>query len=150
MRASVFIYSRLTIYEPLPFQKIDLIQKDRLAVAVERDDDAEPDGGFGGGDDDDENREDLSGDGVLIARQLQVAREGDEVQVRRVQNQLDRHEDDDDVAPREHARHADDEEERADDEELREVWVLDAFNDGRVGSLRHSLLQQRGENHVAH
>ena len=49
-----------------PFQEINLVDEDRLAVAVERDDDAEADGRLGGGDDDDEDREDLTGHGVDV------------------------------------------------------------------------------------
>src|SRR3982750_2006648 len=116
-------YSPFTI-DHLPLEQINLVNEDRLAVAVERDDEAEADGRLGGGDDDDEDREDLAGDGVQAPLLLQVAREGDEVEVRRVQDQLDRHEDDDDVAARQHAGHADGEEQRPDDEELREVGVL--------------------------
>src|SRR5215212_9642 len=111
----------------LPFQQINLVNEDRLAVAVERDDEAEADGGFGGGDDDYEDREDLPRDRVQVAGILQVSREGYEVQVRRVQNQLDGHEDDDDVTPRQHPGHANREEERADDQELRDVRVLEAL-----------------------
>src|SRR5947209_14288712 len=76
-----------------PLQKVYLVNEDRLAVAVERDDEAEADGGFGGGDDDNEDREDLARHGVRAPGVAQVAREGYEVQVRGVQNQLDGHED---------------------------------------------------------
>src|SRR2546423_9959263 len=126
---------RFTIYGVLPFQQINLVNEDGLAVAVERDDEAEADGRLGGGDDDDEDGEDLSGDGVHVARVAQVAREGYEVEVRRVQYQLDGHEDDDDVAAREHARHAVGEQQSADDHELREVWVLYALGDAAQGRL---------------
>src|SRR5215203_5856680 len=125
-------FSSLFNLHYLPLQQINLVHEDRLAVAVERDDEAEADGRLGGGDDDDEDREDLTGDGVggaRAARRVQVAREGDEVQVRRVQDQLYRHEDDDDVASRQHAGHADGEEQRPDDEELREVGVLQTLPD---------------------
>src|SRR5881227_555376 len=127
-------YSPFTIHH-LPLEQINLVNEDRPAVAVERDDEAEADGRLGGGDDDDEDREDLTRHGVHVPGVLKVAREGYEVQVRRVQDQLDGHEDDDDVAAHEHAGHADDEQERPDDQELRKVWVLDALPhvlDGRV------------------
>src|SRR5687767_2024846 len=137
---TVLISSPFTIHH-LPLQQIDLVHEDRLAVAVERDDDAEADGGFGGGDDVDEDREDLSSYGVHAPAVLKVAREGDEVQVRRVQDELDGHEDDDDVAARQHPRHADREEQRPDDEELREVRVLEALPDA-LGPRR---LKQEGE-----
>src|SRR5437763_10053424 len=122
-----------------PFQQINLVNEYGLAVAVERDDEAESDGRLGGGDDDDEDRKDLARHGVHVARVAQVAREGYEVQVRRVQYQLDGHEDDDDVAAREHARHADGEQERADDQELRQVWVLYAL----VDATRRRILQKK-------
>src|SRR5215204_5296017 len=125
---SLSFHSLFTIHY-LPLQQVNLVHEDRLAVAVERDDKAEADGRLGGGDDDDKDREDLAGDGVHAPLLLQVAREGDEVQVRRVQDQLYRHEDDDDVAARQHAGHTDAEEQRPDDEELPRVRVLQAMPD---------------------
>src|SRR5690242_2037443 len=83
-----------------PFQQVDLVYPDRFLVAIESDDDSQPDRRFGRGHDDYKHREELAGESVDAARFLQVAREGDEVQVRGVEYQLDRHKDDDDVAPR--------------------------------------------------
>src|ERR1051325_10443883 len=110
----MFNYYSLFTIDHLPLEQINLVNEDRLAVAVERDDEAEADGGFGRRDHDYEDREDLPRDRVHAARLLQVAREGYEVQVRGVQNQLDGHEDDDDVPPRQHPGDAYREEQRAD------------------------------------
>ena len=52
----------------LPLQQINLVNEYGLAVAVERDDEAEADGRLGGGDDDDEDREDLTRHGVHVDR----------------------------------------------------------------------------------
>src|SRR5262245_3400093 len=82
-----------------PLQQVDLVYPDGFLVSIKRDHDAEPDRRFCRGHDDHKHREDLSGERVHAARFLQVAREGDEVEIRGVENQLDRHEDDDDVAP---------------------------------------------------
>src|SRR5207247_7439511 len=90
-------------------QKINLIYPDRLAVAIKRDHDPESNGRLSGRDDDNENCEYLAGHRIRAAGVLQITRERDEVQIRRVQNQLDRHKDDDDVAPGEQAGHASDE-----------------------------------------
>src|SRR5689334_9975624 len=78
-----------------PFQQVDLVHPDRFLVAIESDDDSQPDGRLSRRDDDHEHREELARERVDTARFLQVAREGDEVQVCRVEYQLDRHEDDD-------------------------------------------------------
>src|ERR1051325_2144530 len=126
-RRTMCNYHSLFTIDHLPLEQINLVHEYRLAVAVERDDEAEADGCLGRRDHDDEDREDLARDRVRAPRLLQVPREGYEVQVRGVQYQLDGHEDDDDVAPREHARHAYREEQRADDEELRDVRVQHAL-----------------------
>src|SRR5438046_595589 len=76
----------------LPPHQIHLVDVHGLFVAIERENDPEADGGLGGGDRDHEDREHLS-DRVLLLRG-----EGNQVDVHRVQDQLDRHEDDDDVA----------------------------------------------------
>src|SRR5581483_9388656 len=120
-------------------EAINLINPDRFAIAIKRDHDAKADGRFGGGHDDDENCEYLPGHHVAASGVLQVTREGDEVQVRRVQNQLDRHEDDEQIAARQHARDANDEKDRSDHQELREIWMLDALERGRSATcfLKH-------------
>src|SRR6266404_5789658 len=102
----------------LPLQKINLIDPDRFAIAIERDHDAESNRRLSGRDDNDENCEYLAGERVRAAAVLQITRERDEVQIRRVQNQLDRHEDDDDVAAGQHAGHANDEKDCGNYQEL--------------------------------
>src|SRR5262245_20605498 len=83
--------------------QVHFVDVDGLYVAVEGQDDAETDGRFGRGDGDDENREHLA-DGVAL-----LLRIGNQVDVDRVENQLDRHEDDDDVPADHDADDADDE-----------------------------------------
>src|SRR5580693_7196305 len=85
----------------LPFQEIHFVGEDGFAVAEEGDDDAKADGGFRGGGGNDEEGEDLAGD------VSEVTREGNEVDVDGVKDQLDGHEDDNDVAARDDADGAD-------------------------------------------
>ena len=54
-------------WDQSPFHQINLINPDRFAIAIERDDDAESYRRFGGSHDDDENREHLSGKRVRAA-----------------------------------------------------------------------------------
>src|ERR1700676_3155799 len=70
---------------------VDVLDRDRAAIAVEGNDDGKPDRRFGGGDGEHDQGEDLADE---IA---QEGGEGDEVDVDGEQNQLDRHQDDDDV-----------------------------------------------------
>src|SRR5271169_1941211 len=72
--------------------------------AVHGDDDREADRGFAGGERDDEHREELP---VEVA---EVARERDEIQVRGVEDELDRHQHRQEVPANEDARDADGEE----------------------------------------
>src|SRR5437868_6315154 len=92
----------------------------RLPGVIERDNDRKADRDFGGGDGDDEEDEDLG----VVARQSRrghaKARERNQRQVRRVQHQLERHKDDDDVAAEEHAGKPDREKHSADDEIMAE------------------------------
>src|SRR5215468_2296231 len=87
----------------LPSHQVHFVDVDAFLVPVEREDDAQADGGFCRSNGDHENRKDLA-DGVL-----QLARERHQVDVHRVQDQLDRHEDDDDVPAHHHPDDADDE-----------------------------------------
>src|SRR5580704_5963275 len=80
-----------------PFQHVHFVREQRLAIAEKRQDDAQPDGGFRGCVGDDKNCEDLT---VQVAEHM---RERHQVDVHGVQNQLDRHQDDNHVATREHA-----------------------------------------------
>src|SRR6185312_8560172 len=71
--------------------QIDVFHRDRALAAVEHDEDGEPDGGLRRRDRQHQQRVDLPDD---VA---EMRGEGDEVDVDRKQDQLDRHQDDDDV-----------------------------------------------------
>src|SRR5579862_2426673 len=90
-----------------PPHQVEFIRVDRGAVAENGQDDAQPNRGFGGRHHHDEKDDGLTVDGTPRPAQR------DEGQVDRVEHQLDRHEDDDDVAPQHHAGHADTEQDRA-------------------------------------
>src|SRR5438128_4731000 len=126
----------------LPFQDIDLIYPDRFFIPIKRDDYPQADGCLGGGHYDNENSKNLSGQRIRVASVLQITREGDEVQIRRVQDQLDGHEDDDYVSPRQNSRYADDEEHGANHQELGEVGMLKTFQHQRGAPARRSLEKQ--------
>jgi len=83
------------------------VDEDGFAIAEEGDDNAEADGGFRSGVGDDEEGEDLSGN---VA---EVAREGNEIDAYGVEDQLDGHEDDDDIPARDDADGADHKEREA-------------------------------------
>src|ERR1700733_3454595 len=86
----------------LPFQQINLIHIDRVFIAKEGDQNSQPHGGFGGGIDYDKDCENLP------VQPSPHTREGHQIKVYRVQNQLDRHQHDDHVAagkPSDHAQH---------------------------------------------
>src|SRR5262249_2052067 len=87
-----------------PAQDGELVGVDRRTVAERGDDDREADRGFGGGDRHHEEHDHLA------VHRAELTGERDERQVDRVQHELDRHEDDDDVAAHEHADRADREE----------------------------------------
>src|SRR5579862_394671 len=84
-----------------PLQKINLIRVHRLFVAEEGDDQAQAHGGFGGGVGNHEDGEHLT---VHVMKHL---RKSHQVDVHRVQDQFDGHENNDHVAAGEHADHAD-------------------------------------------
>src|SRR5213075_2505545 len=106
--------SRITHYAhdhtlaALPFQKIYFVDRNRLAIAEHCYDYSESDGGLGSGDNDDEYRKYRPGERIhrksFCAEhffvQLEIPRERDQVEIDGVQNQLDGHEDDDNVAAR--------------------------------------------------
>src|SRR3954468_14510843 len=98
------------LWPPSALELPQLVDVDRQAAAVDRDDEAEPDAHLAGGDDHDDDREDLP---VDVAPH---ARERDERDVRRVQHELEAQQHDERVAAREHATGADAEHERRDDE----------------------------------
>src|SRR5207244_13329485 len=88
----------------LPLKQINLVSQHCLAVTEKSDDDSEADGGFRGSICDDEKCEDLS-------RHITIQTgKGHQVDVHGIENQLDRHEHDNDVAARDDTNHADDEE----------------------------------------
>src|SRR5215212_1562077 len=75
------------------FHQIDVLDRDRAAVAEIDDEDGETDRGFRCRDREYEQREHLADD---VAK---VGRERDEIDIHGEQNELDRHQDDDDVLP---------------------------------------------------
>src|SRR5580704_899410 len=77
-----------------PFEEVHLVGLNSFAIAEEGEDDAQADAGLGGGGGKDEESEYLAGN---IAED---AGEQDEVNVDGVENQLDGHQNDDDVAAR--------------------------------------------------
>src|SRR6202007_1445153 len=87
--------------------EIHFVGEDGFAITEEGNDDAEADGSFRSGVGDDKEGEDLSGYVV------EVPREGDQVNVNGVEDQLDGHQDDDHVTPRDDADGADQEEREA-------------------------------------
>src|ERR1700720_245605 len=93
-----------------PFQHVHFVREDRFAIAEKREDDTEAHSGFGSCVRDDENGENLAID------RPEVARERDKIDVHRVQDQLDGHEDDNHVAAGKHSDYADGEERKAEDE----------------------------------
>ena len=88
----------------LEFQTADVLDVGRPARPIERDDDGETDRDLSRGDRDDEENEDLR---VVIGQARGVdakARERDERKIGRIQHQLERHENDDEVAPQDARR----------------------------------------------
>src|SRR5688572_1057636 len=85
---------------PSALHHVDLVEVDGGAVAVDEQDDREPDADLGSGHGDGEQGEDLTGDGSLAAPHVA---EGHQVDVHRVEDELDRHQDEHAVAPGEHA-----------------------------------------------
>src|SRR3954468_4054383 len=126
----------MAAYTPSAFHLVDVFDRDGAAVAEIDHQDREPDRGLGGRDRQHEHGEQLA-DHVV-----QEGREGDEVQVDGEQDQLDRHQDDDDVLPvQEDAEDPEREQDRADGEVVAE---LDRHHTPpRVGTLRISRLSSR-------
>src|SRR5882757_6701646 len=91
-------------------QLIEFLDLDRVALAVQRDDDGEADGDLGRGDGEDEEHED-----VAVERAVEL-REGDQRERRRQQHQLEAHVDHERVLAQQHAEEADGEQQRADEE----------------------------------
>src|SRR5579859_3405428 len=87
---------------------MDLVDVDGRPVPVRGEDDRKADGDLGGRDDEDEDDEHAP----ALVDDPEPPRERDERQVRRVQHELDGHEDDDGVPPYEDSREPDEEEGR--------------------------------------
>src|SRR5437764_3115140 len=108
--------------------RVELFEVDGRLVAVDEQHDGQTHADFGGGDRDDEQGEHLAGD---RRRRTAHEAEGDEVDVDGVEDQLDRHEDEHAVLPREHAVHTDGEQGRAEEEALVEQHRLSPSLPGR-------------------
>src|SRR5580704_5023560 len=91
----------------LPLQQIHFIGQHRRAIAEKRDDDSQTHGRFRRRIGNNENRENLAVDAAPHARKRH------QVDIHRVQNELDGHQNDDHVAARQHADHSDDEQRQA-------------------------------------
>src|SRR5215467_8568230 len=76
---------------PSALHQIDVLNRNRSAIAVKHDQDCKTDGRLRGGDRQDQQRVNLSDD---VA---EMSREGDQIDVDRQQDQFDRHQNDDDV-----------------------------------------------------
>ena len=98
------------------FQRSEFVGVDRLAGAVEGDDDREADSDLGGGDRDDEENQHLA---VVVGQAVRLGvetGEGDQREIRRAEHELEAHEDDDDVPAQHHAGKADAEEQTGNEE----------------------------------
>src|SRR5688572_1278178 len=109
-----------------PLERRERVGVERLAMAEERDDERQADGGFGGGDGHHEERDDLAVDVAAVAA------ERHERQVHGVQHDLDRQQNRDQVTAQEHAGRPDREKDRRDDQ------VVTERDHGSVSSLRAS------------
>jgi len=112
---------------------VDVVDRDRAAIAIESNENGEADGRLRRRDGQDEQREDLPRE---IA---ELSGEGDEIEVHRQQDQLDRHQDDDDVlAVEDDSRDAQREEDRRDNEIMREAgwssWAASLTTPAREGT----------------
>src|ERR1700704_2713102 len=75
-------HTQCRIIAASPPHRVDFVEVDRRAIAVEEQDDGEADADFRGGDGDDEQREHLADDAVVQGT------EGDEVDVHGVEDEL--------------------------------------------------------------
>src|SRR3954464_14718488 len=106
----------LTMTVVLPLQQIHFIHIDRLFVAEEGDQNAKPHRRLSGSIGNDEDRKYLPMQSPRPLNSLPVSREGDQVQVYRIENQLNRHQHDDDIAPGKHANHTEQEQSGAENQ----------------------------------
>src|ERR1700727_2781225 len=110
-----------------PLQQVHFVYVDRLLITEEGDQDAEADRGFGGGVGDYKNCEDLAVQGRRTVQSLPVAREGDQIQIDGVQDQFNRHQDDDYVAAGEDADDAENKQGCADNQVVQRRDVEDGI-----------------------
>ena len=115
-------WSRKHIGPAQPFISSSVVEVDAVQVAVDEQHDGEADADLGGGDGDHEQREHLADRRAVVERA-----ERDEVDVHRVEDQLDRHQHEHRVLAGEHAVDADAEQERAEQEELVEQHRRQSF-----------------------
>jgi len=134
-----------TKYQLSPFQQINLVYPDRFLVAIERNDNAEADCRLSSSDDDYKYSEHLTGVGIYAPGFLQVSGKGNEVQIGRIQDQLNRHEDNDDISARENSSNTDDKKQRPNDEKLREVRASYTLNHLRNTTIACFLEKQNGK-----
>src|SRR5206468_5878217 len=102
----------------LELQRVELVDVDGSAAAEDGDDDGQSDGSLGSGRGDDEEHRRVPGEEASHrrVRHQRKARERQEREVDRVEHQLDAHQDDDRVAPQDHAGGAEGEQQRGQDE----------------------------------
>src|SRR5260370_11142751 len=98
------------LWRSLPFQKVHFVGQQGLAIAEERDNDAEAYRCFGRRVSNNEEREDLA---VDVAENT---RERHKVDIDRIQDEFDGHENDDNVAARNHPDGADDEQRKTEEQ----------------------------------
>src|SRR4029077_7270669 len=120
------------------FKQVDVFNVERLAIARNHDDDAEPDGSFGGGDDDYEEHKDLA------VQPVPDLAEGHEGEVDGVEHQLDGHEDGDDVALENEGDDAEAKEDRAKDYVIVRRDHVRSRSAGRPGRWRQEWRRESG------
>src|SRR5215471_14442061 len=101
----------------LPFEEIDLVDRHGLTVPKHRNNYSEADGGFGSSNYYDEDREYGPGESVY-RKPFRRERILIQFEIDRIQNQLNRHEDDDDIAPGQNAGHSNDEQQEAEHQKV--------------------------------
>src|SRR5712691_3414639 len=119
-------------------QQVDVLDRDRTAVAEIDDENGKPDGGF-------RRRHREHDQGEHLAHEVaEEGRERDQVDVDREQDQLDRHQDDDHVlAVEEDAENAEREQDRADGEVMAEPDGHDSPCPGRTLTISIALALSR-------
>ena len=98
----------------LPFQQLKFVDVDRGLGSIQGNDDGQPNRDLCRGDREGKEDEDLPYDMV------EVLRKGDEVDIRRIQHQFDRQQDDDDVPTKEDSDDSGQEHDAAEDQVIRQ------------------------------